>query len=255
MKDIYLHLGFPKTGSSLLQEKIFVNIKSIRTWETFYNHKDKEMRKLIDYIREPKNPFNAEQMKKDFYSLLDKDKPNLITCELFALDMLQKEITKYETASRLKQVFPDAKVIICLREKQSILRSLYGHHVRSGSTLTYEKFIEEFDMEELNYDKYIKHLNSLFKTVVVVNFETLRKNHREFVKSFCDFLNADVPEYTNEQVNKHLTPKQVKIQRFTNHLFKTHLNPKGIIPIIPFVSKFPIHLWIINNRIMDRLLK
>ena len=163
----------------------------------------------------------------------------------------------YVTSNRLKVLFPNAKIIVCTRDKNEMIKSLYSQYIKEGGILTFEKFKTSFfNMNRLDYDDYINHLKHLFgkENVYVTSMEKLKQNHREFVEGICSFIGAIVPEYTNKKLNVSYTPNQLKVQRILNYFFKTNLNPYGLPPKMLWKKCLPSKM-IVMNRLSRRILK
>ncbi len=90
---IFIHVGMTKTGTSFLQAQIFPKIENVNL------HHTKEMTiKILP------------------------DKLNIISHEHFSQGSYQKSIQFEDrkiVAERLKKCFPDAEIIICIREINS----------------------------------------------------------------------------------------------------------------------------------------
>ena len=232
----YLHIGFPKTGTSFLQFEIFPKLKEIRYWHVggFPKNEEKMMRKLLDKIRNTDIPLDINQTKQEINQLLDKTKPNLISFESLIGEIFDSQYKDmYMIADRLHAVFDNPKIILCIRNKDTMINSLYSQYIKEGGILQKKDFIRECRLDKrLDYKPYIEYLEQLFdkKNVCVLRFEYLKKDAKQFVKNLCSFMNVEVPEFENKRYNVSLNQKQLEALRLINHAFKTKLNPRGLPP-------------------------
>ena len=234
MKPTYIHIGYPKTGTSFLQFEVFPKIKEIKYWHVggFPKNDEKKMRKLLDKIRNINEILNIKQTKQEMEQLLDKTKPNLISFESLIGEIFDPNYHDMDIiADRLHAVFDNPKIILCIRNKDTMIRSLYSQYIKEGGILEKEDFIRKCCLDmRLNYDRYIKYLKSLFGEICILRFEYFKKDVKQFVKDLCSFMNVETPEFENKRYNVSLNQKQLEMLRLINHAFKTKLNPKGLPP-------------------------
>lgn len=207
MADIVLHMGLHKTGTSFLQYEIFSRLKNTNlTLMLRYGTK----------IYEDKlNIISDEELSVN---------PYLPTYHRMHLDCNQR----FVIAERLHSIFPDAKIILGIREKDSWVRSVYSQYVKSGGIYSYDKFVKDiFDHSFLYFDAYIKCLKSLFDEVLVYEFEDLKYDSKSFVKNICDFIGVDAPSFENRIYEKKWSEEKLKLGLFLNRFFRSDFNPEG----------------------------
>ena len=214
MTDIFIHVGLQKTGTTFIQEKVFKNID-------------------VNYIR---------YVDRELYhSSFDDSKPLLISNEDLCgsphaiFDETLKN-NREHIARNLSILFPNAKIILGLREPCAWLKSLYREAVRQGLYLSYNKFYDMFDKEMLNFDRYIKLLRTLFHNVFIYSYEDLKKDYWSVIYSLCGFIGVQVPTIVeNKLINQSLRSWQLPGFRLVNHfLYSKDSNPYGVIPHIWF---------------------
>jgi len=107
---IVLHVGPQRTGTTFLQREVFPRIPD--AW--LYGNNN--------------TPF-------DFKSPLAANRLNIISDEGFYGNPWDKGIpyaSKYTIGKRLRQVFPDAKILVGMREHDEWLNSVYNTYIRRG---------------------------------------------------------------------------------------------------------------------------
>jgi hypothetical protein len=209
MTNIVLHLGLHKTGTSFLQAEIFPKIKNVNI---------------------PRNGAFRYGTK------IDENKLNIISDEELSVNphlppyhfQYLGPNQRFVIAERLNLLFPKAKIILGIREKNSWLRSVYSQYVKGGGIHNYDNFIKNvFDKDFLNFEKYIQHLKTLFKDVLIYHFEDLKKDPNNFVKNICDFIGVDVPSFENKIYEKGWSNRQLNLGLFLNRFFYSEYNPNG----------------------------
>lgn len=215
-----LHIGIQRTGTSFFQHEVFpkMNIRYISP--AFFKYGD------IGTLAE----FYGYILKKD----------TLVSNENIYCDMWSREDTRFERLDILHKLFPHAKIIFAIRNKNSLKKSWYRKSIGIGATWSYNEFIEYINQNFFVYDSYIESLRNLFRDVFIYKYEDFKKKPDKIIQDMCDFIGVEIPEIDEETYkrkwNVGYTEKQIKIARIINRVFKTKLNPKGIIPL-----KYTLH--------------
>ncbi|RLF37311.1 MAG: hypothetical protein DRM99_00700 [Thermoplasmata archaeon] len=193
--EIIFHIGLHKTGTTFLQRYVFPKLKNVNLFCT------------------DGRPFNGIED-------LEKDKINLISIEnLSGSPFSSNEFTRYTIMEELAKLYPNAKIIVTFRNKNSWLKSLYSQYIKTGGTYTYPEWRKKiFNDKYLDFEEYEKLLKEKFKEVLVLKFEQLKSNPEEYIKKICDFIGVDVPDYEIKIVGKKFSDKQLEILRIMNHL-------------------------------------
>lgn len=200
---VIIHTGYLKCGSTFLQKEIFPKIKDVNM--------------LSPYLT----------LTYQIY----QDKINILSKESFCSNNI--------ITDRLHNLFPQAKIIVILRDKEGLKKSCYNTYLKHCGTLTFEEYLvlnKEMYSRLLDYDSYLNHIKELFSDVYVDYLENLKKDNYAFVKGICDFIGVPVPDYNIKYHNVALTDRQIKLCRFLNRYFNSRHNNKGIFPCLNFFS-------------------
>ena len=192
--NIILHIGLHKTATTFLQREVFPKIKGINYIDMCPSKNNKSILS-VDIIPGKINLITRESLSGSPYNF----KKNISAKQR---DLIIK---------RLKRIFPNAKIIIGVREKQSWLNSLYKQHIRMSPDCSKEEFLQKFDSNYLNHEEYISLIKSLFKEVYVYQYEDLKSNPEEFVDGICKFIEVETPEWENKVHLKSVNSKQEKL--------------------------------------------
>jgi hypothetical protein len=207
MNELFIHVGLPKTATTFLQRLVFpkmdinyISINSEHTINYIINSK----------IRDDKiNLISDEELYGDVFSMKNMDSGKVI-------------------AKRLRKLYPKAKIIVVLREKEAWTKSLYKQFMRNPQRAilvnNYDQWYENFfNHKSLDFNGYIKVLKSLFNDVLILNFEELKKDNKNFVSKIADFMNVPMPEYENKRINVGLNDKHLKFIRLCGKLPGSYL--------------------------------
>lgn len=172
-------------------------------------------------------------------------------------------------AWRLKEVFPDATILVVIRSQRTILPSLYMQYLRRGGLLPPEQFFEKpkgvnypgFDHTHFCYDRLITLYQSLFARVHVETQEALATTPQAFANSI--YAAAGAPPRTLEprhlkRVSPSADPSAITVLRLTNRLRRSTLNPAPALCIGTEGGAFDKAVlaavrWMPNSRQLHRL--
>jgi len=212
-RKLVIHIGLNRTGTTFLQTKVFPFLKNVNYIPLYLNNK---------YAC---NPFMLKT---------EDGKTTLISNENFCFFIKHTDVdkdTKYYADSeiilkRLKKVFPDASIILCVREKDNWLKSVYNNSVKNGYVHSFEHFLKHTECVDI--DSFVKTLKKLFDDVFIYCFEDFIKDKEKIVADICRFIGTDVPsDIDYRKVNKSLSNKDIKKMLIFNKLFVSKLNPNG----------------------------
>jgi len=194
-EDVIIHVGLMKTGTTFLQEEIFRKMKGAR------------------YIRDISFPNLC----------FKRDKKTIIANETLSGDPYSYKIDRLKVIDNLHKLFPDAKIIVGTRNPYDMIDSLHSQYIRNGGYCD-DVFLHYDIKKYADYQKYIEHIQSLFKDVFVYNYDQdLKKEHKEaFIIRLCDFIGEPVPNYQDKRYRVRLQPYQLQTMKMINKLLKHH---------------------------------
>jgi len=201
---IIIHVGLHKTGTTFFQNQIFNKIPNAKL------------------IRRP-----------NFTTPLQKNKMNIISSEALSGAPYVRSNAKirFIIADRLKSCFPDAKIIIGIREKKSWLKSLYSQFIRNGGIYDFDSWLEKVvDKDYLDQDSYIDYLKSLFRDVYVFRFENFCNTKKKVVIEMCKLMEIGYIDYRDIKYNTKLSKNRLNIIKYLNRIWISSWNPNGVLP-------------------------
>lgn len=243
-KEIYIHIGMPRTATTFFQQKVFPFLPEFETVGLDQSHYSESFNKLQfsdDSLYDP-----SEILKQK-----EKWKKNkiLISNENFIGQSTHfNHINRSIIANRLKEAFPEAKILLVLRNQIDLLASIYAinlhwketrkiddiiwnpfHNKKTktigGPATSYYNTLEAFEsLNGYNYTPLIDLYKSLFKDVKVLLFEDLIQQPDIFSEQLASFFKVDksfISKQIEEQpkinagVTKKQTNKLISLNRYS----------------------------------------
>ncbi|HSA06212.1 MAG TPA: sulfotransferase [Candidatus Gastranaerophilales bacterium] len=186
-KQVIIHVGLPKTASTYLQDMFFPFLKDVyfcyRNVKTNNDPLQEYNRKLRNYF-----PVDVSQEKNAIYEYIN----NLHESNIILSDEIFSTNCEYYT-DYLKPIFPDAKIILCVREQTDWLESLYKHHITTGKSNIVVDYFLKLNAFNCNWlDKYKHYVNNFGKeNVLVLPYEMFKKDKSQFFKMFFEFTGIE----------------------------------------------------------------
>jgi hypothetical protein len=249
-----IHIGYAKAASSWCQQRIFKNEDS----GFYFPYRGNVPEMTYKIIEEHPLDFNIEQVRSAFHSKIDKshEDPAVFSSERLAGHWFSGGYDRKLIADRINSIFPNAKILIIIREQESILSSVYRQYIYKGGLRSPEKFFKpeningknkrpgrargpEFSFDLFKYDRIIEYYNELFSddNVLVLPLELLKSNKDEFVERIIEFGEAN-PEKSfdpfGNRENVGVSAFTAKVQRYVNLLINSdYINDYSIYHTMP----------------------
>jgi hypothetical protein len=187
----YIHLGLIKTGSTFFQREIFPKMRGV----SFYHRPNILSKK-----------FDGEKC------LLSNEG----WCHI-PYKVNQPEDCNYDYVflERLKVIFPDARIIIGVRD-EGFVKSLYSRFLLSGCSLSFKEFESRINPEFVNHKIYFDECKRLFDSVFAYQFEKLKKDKKQVIKNLCSFMDVPFVNFTDKSHNVSLKKHQKKMLQILN---------------------------------------
>lgn len=261
--QVIIHIGYHKTGTTFLQESIFDKAEDVNSIARPLIYK------LLVYPSDL--TFDAEDVRQQFRRLFRRDKINVISHERLSGMPHLGSRDSYSIMQRLKECFPEAKILVAIREQESMIISLYNQFVIDFGSLSIDQYLQpkfirkdaSFNLNILKYNKLISAYQESFgvKNVLVLPIEALRKDHDGYLDKVLKFTTIKRATFNKSAVN--ISPKLIYIslkRRFnpwltkeSPHLADTYYN--GVVgPIILGILKIVNYLTpdALNNVLLAK---
>jgi sulfotransferase family protein len=247
---LLIHIGYHKTATNWFQEPFFGNPASGYQWLG----KKPLTHPLHRIIRDRPLNFDAVAVQRKFEQLIAKAEaaglvPVLSSPRLSGHSYSGGYDSK-ELADRLKQVFPEARILIVIREQRSMIASTYKQYVKAGGSCTLNQFLDPewkrgfrvpgFNYSHFEYDLLIAYYQSQYgaENVLALPYELFVRDGRDFVERVAQFAGRPVPDevlaempYT-QRFNPGRSALAVTIARPLNRISKrSDMNPAPLFGI------------------------
>jgi hypothetical protein len=244
MNEIYLHIGLHKTATKYFQHYVFPFLSK----NEFIYNPTKLDQYLMDYLKannkERKIILNEIILEKKKIFKKNPNKKIIISREIMSGNLFSAYKSWNLTTQLLKDMFPNAHIIISLRFQPDWLLSCYResihehHYQKIEKFLCYDKNKKKFYNPtnnvnnkgyvnlyalNLNYEKMLKILFKLFSknNVSIFFFENFKKNKNRFTKKILKILgsNNKIKQFTGIP-NKGYSSFTIKLSILRANVFK-----------------------------------
>lgn len=230
-----IHIGYPKTATKWFQNNLFPNVKNYT-----YIHHNTVKRTII----EPNSlnfaalllPSELQMVKKVLIS-----EENLVgSIQDGGMQRLQTK----EIALRLKHLFPNATIVLFIRNQKSLIASAYLQYIKMGGNYSVNRYLfhreysftsnrKLFSFELFKYDEIINLYHELFgpDKVFIYLYEEFSRDPKLFAEKFAlhHGLEVDTNALNYSHVNQRYRTGLILLSKFLNCftrqpiLFKYHL--------------------------------
>jgi hypothetical protein len=209
MKNILIHIGFPKSGSTFLQ-KYFSQHSELHYDQTFFK----------EYRKSGKLPVDLDELSRSCNHLILSEeqlsvwgggiKINTTSFGDFGIKKHQEDIAKQLCVS-----FPKAKILIVVRGFDTLFHSLYSQYISVGGIMDWNQFknadhsafvqFYDYDFAISLYEKYFGK-----DKLLVLPYELLKKDAQLFLQKIESFSQIKPLDFENVQVNQSMSSKDMK---------------------------------------------
>jgi sulfotransferase family protein len=245
---VLVHIGYHKTGTNWLQRHYFGDPRTATKW-VGKSGGDHPVRQLV-HARPLE--FDAVASRAQFDPLLRNAEAEgllpVVSYERLSGHPFSGGHDSREIANRLKAVFPEAKVLVVIREQRSMIVSTYKQYVKAGGPLPISGFIAPprstsrrvpwFDLRNFEYEHLIRYYRSLYgeDAVLTLAFDQLVHDPPAFAAAIGRFaerpldheLLASLPYAARS--NPALSAVDVAVRRRRNRLIaRSEVHPAPAI--------------------------
>lgn len=199
---LLIHVGLHKTGTTWLQDRVFVSnqLGFHSPWGPMASPAVAEFM-LVDPLS-----FSAPETLARLGPELDAARAKGLIPVLSHEGLSSRPVrgTYYAptVAGRLKEVFPNARIVIGIREQNGMILSLYRQFVRNGGVYSLTQFIGAGDeppgwaplcrLDFFHYDRFVRCYQDLFgeANVLVQPLELLRDDEPRYLQRLLDFAGS-----------------------------------------------------------------
>ena len=223
------HIGLHKTGSTFLQAHFWGN----SGYFIFDRHRIISKKILRPYFGD----FNADDIRHEIINKFgdaficsseDLCGNPLATAGGFVSDGI---------LCRIHELFPEAKIVVFLREQTDYLQSLYVQHVKYGGTASLEKMLyphqlqailnPRFSPEYLQYDRFLDRIAQLFgrENLYAYSYHELKRGEA-LLRQLDSDLGLGISQFPGAEKSENVKMHKYTLfcSRFLNH-FTDKIHP------------------------------
>jgi hypothetical protein len=236
-----LHIGYHRTGTTWLQKCVFRNAKAGFTFVAG----GKTLRPAfieVDHFR-----FDPEIARRKIEPGIRKAQARSLVPVLSAERLSgNPHFSSHDSeaiAVRLAATFPDARVLVGIREQTSMLVSLYKQYVKRGGAVSFRRYAAAapgrhgappFPFDHLEYHHLIGHYQNLFgaANVLVLPYELLCVQPRAFLEQLGEFLGVLATSAESRKMNVSPSALSLSLKRHANrYVVRDKFNPDPLIAL------------------------
>jgi hypothetical protein len=163
-----IHIGYPKTASTFLQKRVFPYVEGCA-----YLHALPENRELRPLMHNMYFCDAAEYMPRTLATYLQEWRAAhpgrfLLSDENISGGLFLPVPNWERNAERLHAQLPDSRIVVVVRQQQTMLRSVYALYVQRGGVASLDDLLAgraargRFDAAHLEYHRLIGRYQELF---------------------------------------------------------------------------------------------
>lgn len=230
-----LHIGYHKTGTASLQNFVFPNAGAGFSLVAG----GKRIRPAFVEV----NPFGFDPdaaragFEPDIRKAESRNLVPVLSAERLSGNPHFGGYDGKTIADRLAAAFPDARVLVAIREQAGMLVSLYKQYLKRGGAVSFQQYVgappgadraPRFRFDFLEYHRLIGHYRNLFgdENVLVLPYELLRTLPGEFLGQIGGFLGAPATEADLRWKNASPSALSLSLKRHANRwVVRNAFNP------------------------------
>lgn len=256
-----IHIGYPKAASTWLQQSLFNDEQTgfFAPWG-LPSYESIEQFIIANGFR-----FSAKEVRQKFETgLQEAAQRNLIPViseEFLIGHQVEGKYWGKDVADRLNSTFPEAKILMVIREQKSEILSSYRQYIRRGDAASLSRFIGVGEtrkpgigaicqLDYFEYDLAIAYYHQLFgaDNVLVLPFEVLVKDPQTASQKIIEFAGA------NGKFTSNPIPKNVGFKAGTL-MFRQQINGFCVPPETPNSPRtLPWRVGYKLSELVDRFL-
>lgn len=259
MRNVVLHVGVHRTGTTFLQQQFFPFLEGVHLVHRD-NYQDPPADSTAGRLVHVAgtNPLfldlAAEQAALERSLETAEQRTVLISMEQWFGSPWYGFHNNLDNSRKLKYLFPEARIILIIRRQDMLLESLYRQHLRSYAHPTVHAFLNFADgrflelhrgqrsfpsvnPRTLDFHRYVSNYRSLFgePNVLVLPFERMHQDPRGFFGTLCDFIGTEpyFPD-TSERVHESYSLLSSRIALALNRFVRADWRgPNGLPRLLP----------------------
>ncbi|NQZ67549.1 MAG: sulfotransferase domain-containing protein [Lentisphaeria bacterium] len=281
--NLLIHIGYHKTATTWLQKKLFIAGNEVFEPLSKKNNGHSSLAKHFIYDDEKYllSPFenNESRIQEELEIIISrkdklKSKIPVMSHERLSGNPHSSGFDAKKIASMLKHTFPEAKILVVIREQKSFILSNYFEYLSIGGTNNLDKYLNTkydgkrpfFSPAHIKYLPLITEYYNLYgkENVLVLPYEMFKSEPQLFIDKLGGILNLQISMHEDAFNKKiHMRGKAISYYMRTLNLFRrsssvnnysslsSDFTRKAVIAISIILSKI-LPSWV-ESALKDRL--
>lgn len=245
-----IHVGYPKTATTWFQEVFYPQVKNY-----VYVSREDIVNNILDVNAFEFDPIEARKYFDEKYG-----KKIIICEERIIADLRNKGVLMKENALRIKSVFPEAKIVIFIRNQLEQMASKYSQYIKAGGSYRINRYLfreknQDFRIEEIFsaflYDRVIHYYLSLFgkNNVFVYLYEDFASSSQKVIDTMVSEFRFDIDSNLDTRsVNARLRWSILYLLRFINCFTRKRRIFKYYLIHIPYLFEVSRVVFLYLNK-------
>ncbi|MEM6834958.1 MAG: sulfotransferase [Pseudomonadota bacterium] len=247
MTKAIVHIGYHKTSTTWFQKRFYPAVENVR-----YIPRNRVREVFLE-----DTAFHFEAKRAHAKLETDKDETIAICEEGLSGYLHTGGLAGYlskEMAYRIKAIFPDAHIVIFVRNQYSMIAASYRQYIKGGGTYSIRRYLfaedylqgaraeiakcPRFTFDHFEYVPLVSHYQSLFgaENVHVFPYEMLKETPEGFLSNFARRLDLEInlEKLVQSASNRSYGVGTMWIVRLLNHLTNRSVFDKHYVIHIPY---------------------
>lgn len=229
-RQLLIHIGYPKTGSTWLQRVVFDSGRyGLLPWGKDGSEQGAHELNCTDPLA-----LDLEKPREAYRARLQPGLPPdawvALSGESLSGSLFSGGHNSAFNAGLLHALFPHARILVVVREQRSIILSAYGQYVKKGGLLGLDAFLTGsrnmrmpfFNLRQFRYDRLVAHYQGLFGAdqVLALPYEWIVDEPVRFIAELHRFLGieGEIREPGKEVLNASRDAVALVVMRRLNYL-------------------------------------
>jgi hypothetical protein len=245
-KQIILHVGLHKTGTTFLQERVFPALPGVRFVHPLHYAQPSDgpiERFILELMFRNAACIDVERHRKRIYGWLAQlhEHTVLISSEAIVGWPIENHSNLAVNAEYLARVFPTAKIWLVVRRQDRWVESAYAQLLKAGFSTTIERYLNyraegqggrfdrynvglyngpNVDARDLDWNAFDLHYRARWgrDAVLTLPFELFNEDSAGFLRRFYSFAGVSDGVFpdTSERINERWSPLAAGVAKLVN---------------------------------------
>jgi hypothetical protein len=266
MGSILVHIGYHKTGTNWLQRELFCGVSGYQ-----WLGKRPRTHPVRSVVRDRAPDFDAAVIRQALDPLIAEVEQQrrlpVVSLERLSGHPFSGGFDADRIAERLAGIFPEARVLIVVREQRAMIVSTYKQYVQVGGACSLERFLDPardrservplFDGRHFEYHWLVERYRALFgdDQVLTLPYDLFVREARGFVERIADFAGRPIPGDVLDRLRYGRRSNQARsaltiasVRRLNKVSVRTEVNPA---PLAEWRAAERLSRWIQRNGALD----